>query len=349
MRKILSFIVATLMLVSMFGFMTTGVSANTLKSTYEDAKDGDLLYEVLFGQNTGVYVPTQFNALISGDLDKNALEIYNDGRALAFYKPSVTSGASYYGGAIEGLKMGDDKTYTITMRVTLPPNRGGIYFNFPTGSRKQALTGTSSKGNDCTYNSVLYGIYGRFDESGDIGSMKGGSRVAGSFIFNKDGYVQFDEILVKEGTFLDVAFLIEGYTYAVFVEGKFLDVIDVSAVKGVADDLGFSVYLYHIKENTPMVVKDVNIYKGDLISANATYPAYAREYAHYIAPSSTTEETTTVAPPVTDSPEEVTTEPQTSIETQVTEGGCSSAIVNGFSFISLVSLAATMLVKTRKN
>ena len=41
--------------------------------------------------------------------------------------------------------------------------------------------------------------------------------------------------------------------YAVFVEGKFLDVIDVSAVKGVADDLGFSVYLYHIRENTPMV------------------------------------------------------------------------------------------------
>jgi len=361
MKRTLSLLVVVVMLVSMFSFMTTGVSANVLKSTYEDAKDGDLLYEVKFGETSGVYTPTQFNAQTAGDTDAGAVTITDNGRTLAFYKPSLQSNASYYGGAIEGLKWTADTVYTITMKLSLPPNRGGVYFNFPTGDKKTELTGTTGV-NDNTYNSVMYGIYGRFDSSGDLGAMKSGGKVAGDFRFDTAGYKEFEQIIVEEGTFLDVTFLIEGYSYAVFVEGGFLDVIQVpeADVKDIADDLGFSVYLWHIKENTPMIVKDVNIYKGNTITSKATYPDYAKNYKYYVAPVTTTGEPTTPAETTTKkeetptTPAETTTAANTTAKNDVTtaapkkDGGCGSAVTSGLALIALVSLAGVTVAKKRK-
>lgn len=350
MKRILSAIMTIIMLASMFCFLLTETSANTLNSTYEEAKDGDLLYELKFGQTSGVYVPTQFHAPTLGDLGGESVVVTDNGRTLAFFKPSLASSASYYGGNIEGLKMGADKKYTITMRISLPPNRGGVFFNFPTGNRKAALTGVSAKGNDNKYHTVIYGFYGRFDPEGDIGSMKGGGRVAGTYKFDVDGYKQFDEIIVEEGRFRDVAILVEGYSYAIFVEGKFLDVISIPEenINGIADDLGFSVYLYHVKKNTPMVVKDVNIYKGDIISANASYPSYAKNYEHYVEEKATTEETTAEAPDVTGCPDIETTVTSTEGSSNTDSEGCASEVTSGLALIALVSLAGVAVKKKRK-
>jgi len=359
MKRTLSLFVVVVMLVSMFSFMTTGVSANILKSTYDDAKDGDLLYEVKFGQTAGVYTPTQFNAQTAGDTNEGAVTITDNGRTLAYYKPSLESNASYYGGAIEGLKIAPDKSYTITMKLSLPPNRGGVYFNFPTGDKKTELTGTSGTGNDNTYNSVMYGIYGRFDFSGDLGAMKSGSRIAGDFRFDTSGYKEFEQIIVDEGTFLDVVFFIEGYSYAVFVEGVFLDVIQIpeADIKDVCDDLGFSVYLWHIRENTPMIVKDVNIYKGNTITSKATYPSYAKNYKYYIpgettTATPTTPKVTTKAPDVTTpaptTPDVTTKAPEVTTAPVENKGGCGSAVASGLALVALVSLAGVAVAKKRK-
>jgi len=363
MKRTLSLFVVVVMLVSMFSFMTTGVSANILKSTYEDAKDGDLLYEVKFGQTTGAYTPEIFKASKEGDavLDK-AVVVSDNGRTLAFHKPGIESGTFWYGGKIDGLTWGGDKVYTITMELSLPAKRGGVYFNFPTDTHKETLKGTSGTNLDNNYASVMYGLYGRFDGSGDMGSMISGGKIAGRYRFDTSSYKEFESIIVETGTFLEVTYLVEGYTYAIFVNGNFLDIIDLTeeAVKGISDQLGFSVYLYHFDENVPMIVKNVNVYKGDIIASKATYPAYASSYPKYIPAATTTAApttpkvttkapdkttpvvTTTAAPDTTTKASDVTTAP---VENK---GGCGSAVASGLALVALVSLAGVAVAKKRK-
>ena len=363
MKKALSLALTFVILASVFGFVTTEASSNTLISTYEDAKNGDLLYELKFGETTGVYTPTIFMAQRPADavLEK-AVVISDNGRTLAFYKPGIESGAFRYGGEIDGLTWGENKTYTITMKLMLPATRGGVYFNFPADAKKEELKGTDATNLDNKYSSVMYGIYGRFDEYGDLGAMKDGSRIAGRYRFDTTGYKEFDPIIVEGGTFLDVTFLVEDYSYSVFVNDYFLDVIDLSEddVKGISDNLGFSVYLYHFKENTPMIVKDVNIYKGDTVSAKADYPTYARPYYIYVAPETTTAapttpKETTKAPDTTPTPAVTTKAPATTTKAPATttaapkaEGGCGSAVASGLALISLVSLAGVITAKKRR-
>ena len=358
MKRTLSILVVLVMLVSMFSFMTTGVSANVLKSTYEDAKDGDLLYEVKFGETTGAYTPTIFKASIAEDaVPEKAVTIKDNGRTLDFYKPSLTSGTFWYGGKIDGLTWGGDKVYTMTMEVMLPAKRGGVHFNFPTAAKQEELKGTGTTDN--TWASVMYGIYGRFDPSGDLGTMRRGSRIAGRFRCDTAGYKEFEPIIVEEGTFLNVTYLIEGYSYALFINGVFCEVVDLAEadVKDVSDNLGFSVYLYWA---TTLSVKNVNVYKGDTVSAKATYPSYAKSYAHYVAPVTTTAEPTTPeettkAPDTTPTPEVTTKAPAATTKAPAattaapkSEGGCGSAVASGLALIALVSLAGVVVAKKQK-
>jgi len=358
MKRTLSLLVVVVMLVSMFSFMTTGVSANVLKSTYEDAKDGDLLYEVKFGQTTGAYQPTLFKASLAGDNLPSAVEVSDDGRTLSFSKALADGGQLWYGGAIEGLTWGGDKVYTMTMEVMLPSKRAGVHFNFPTAAKQEELKGTDITNNE--WASEMYGIYGRFMDSGDMGAMRKGSRIAGRFRFNTANYVEFDPLIVEEGTFLRLTYLIEGYSYAVFVEDTFCDVIDFeeAAIKDISDNLGFSVYHYW---QTTMVVKNVNIYKGDIVSADATYPEYAKTYEHYreadtttatpTTPADTTkkEETpTTPAETTTAAPADTTTKANVTTAAPKKEGGCGSAVTSGLALIALASLAGVTVAKKRK-
>ena len=356
MKRTLSILVVLVMLVSMFSFMTTGVSANVLKSTYEDAKDGDLLYEVKFGQSTGAYQPKIFRALETDNVD-GAVVVSDDGRTLSFTKTDATGAQMWYGGEIAGLTWGGDKVYTMTMEVMLPAKRGGVHFNFPTAAKQEELKGTGTTDNN--WASVMYGIYGRFDPSGDLGTMKTGSRIAGRFRCDTAGYKEFEPIIVEEGTFLNVTYLIEGYSYALFINGVFCEVVDLAEadVKDVSDNLGFSVYLYWA---TTLSVKNVNVYKGDTVSAKATYPSYAKSYEHYVEADTTTAEPTTPeettkAPDTTPTPA-VTTKapaattkaPAATTEAPKSEGGCGSAVASGLALIALVSLAGVVVAKKQK-
>ena len=138
------------------------------------------------------------------------------------------------------------------------------------------------------------------------------------------------------------------------------DVLSEDDVKGISDNLGFSVYLYHFKENTPMIVKDVNIYKGDTVSAKADYPTYASKYPHYVAPvtttaAPTTPKETTKAPDTTPTPEVTTKAPAATTKAPAAttaapkaESGCGSAVASGLALIALVSLAGVAVKKKQK-
>lgn len=362
MKKLISVMIVAVMLLSMLCTMATGVFANNYKVTYEDAKNGDLLYEVVFGETAGVYTPTFYKASIDADRTDDAVKIKDNGRTLEFYKPSLTSGSTWYGGKFDGLTWGKGKTYTITMKLSLPENRGGVYFNFPSGTKLTEQTTAGQATGNYDYYLDLYGIYGKFEESGDLGSMKGGGRIDGKYRFRTNGYKEFDPICVPHGTFLNVTFLIEDYTYAVFVDGVFLDVIELKEedVKDVRDNLGLSVYLYHIKENTPMIIKDVNVYKGDTVSATAEYPKYAKTYVHYVAseteapdtsakPAETTAklaETTAKPADTTAKPADTTAKPAGTTAAP-TQSGCGSMVTGGVAIVMLASLAGVMVQKRK--
>ena len=325
----------------------TPASAADLKSVYESAKDGDLLYELKFDGSDGIYTPTVLRADLEGDNVPEAVKIDDNGRTLTFTKPSGESKAFWFGGRINGLSMGEGKTYTITMKAHLPEKRGGIYCNFPTEVKEVEVAGSIP--------SNLYGIYGHFGISGNIGAMKSGSRVNGYYKFDTTGYKTTTPMITAD-EFTEVTFLIEDYTYAVFIGGVFVDLVDFQEdVKGAFDDIGFSVYLYHIDLTAPMIVKDVNVYKGDTVSANATYERYAKDYKYYKAPVTTAKPETSKAPetttaPVTNAPAVTTQAPTTNkpAETKdnaTTEKGCGGMVAGGVAIVAMISIAAITLKK----
>jgi len=363
MKRILSLLLLSVTLLSMFVSMTTTASANALISTYENAKNGDLLYELKFGQSAGAYIPSVFRATAADDVS-GAITVTDNGRTLTFKKTDSQTSMLWYGGKIDGLTWGGDKVYTMTMKVNLPSKRAGVYFNFPNDAKLASLSGGNKE--QCTYSSVLYGVYGKFDNSGDMGAVIGGSRINGNFKFSTFAYQKLDEITVAPGTFLELTYLIEGYSYAVFINGVFIDVIELSegVVRNNCDNLGFSTYLFW---QETMTVKDVNIYKGDTVSAKATYPEYAKEYKHYRDANSTTEtpttpaettpaetttapaETTTKSDLTTTSPNQITTAPDVTTTIPIeNKGGCSSAVTSGVALIALASLAGVTVAKKRK-
>ena len=348
MKKFISLITVALMLSLLVSAMLTPASAADLKSVYETAKDGDLLYELKFDGADGIYTPTVLRADIEGDNVPGATTITDNGRTLTFTKPSGESKAFWFGGRINGLTMGEGKSYTITMKAHLPEKRGGIYFNYPNELKEVEVAGSIP--------SHLYGIYGHFGIAGNIGAMKSGSKVDGTYKFDTTGYKTTTPMITAE-EFSEVTFLIEDYTYAVFINNTFVDVVNLQEdAKGAFDDIGFSVYLYHIDLTAPMIVKDVNVYKGNTIAAGATYERYAKDYKYYKAPETTKAPDTTKAPettaaPVTNAPAVTTEAPTTTKkpadtkDNATTQKGCGGMVAGGVAIVAMISLAAITLKK----
>ena len=349
MKKFISLITVALMLSLLVSAMLTPASAADLKSVYETAKDGDLLYELKFDGADGIYTPTVLRADIEGDNVAGATTVSDNGRTLTFTKPSGESKAFWFGGRINGLTMGEGKSYTITMKAHLPVKRGGIYFNYPNEVKELEVAGSIP--------SNLYGIYGHLGIEGNIGAMKSGSRVDGTYKFDTTGYKTTTPMITAE-EFSEVTFLVEDYSYAVFIDNVFVDVVTLPEdVKGAFDEIGFSVYLYHIDLTAPMIVKDVNVYKGNTIAANATYERYAKDYKYYKAPETTAKPDTTKAPdttaaPVTTEapttaakPQETTKKPADTKNNATTQKGCGGMVAGGVAIVAMISLAAITLKK----
>lgn len=348
MKKFVSLITVALMLSLLVSAMLTPASAADLKSVYDNAKNGDLLYELKFDGTDGIYTPSILLAELEGDNVPEATLISDNGRTLTFTKPSGESKALWFGGRVNGLTMTNGETYTITMKVTLPEKRAGVYINFPNELKEVEVTGSIP--------SNLYGVYGRFSLQGDMGAMRKGSRIAGTYKFDTSGYKSTTPMITYE-EFSELTFLIENNSYAVFINNTFIDVVPFPEdVKGAFDEIGFSVYLYHIDLTAPMVVKDVNIYKGDTVSANATYERYAKDYVHYVAPVTTAKPVTTAAPVTTTAPEttsapdvdttkgsDVTNSPET--KEPASNKGCGGMVAGGAVVIAMISLAAIVIKK----
>lgn len=347
MKKFVSLFTVVLMLSLIVSTMLTPASAADLKSVYENAKDGDLLYELKFDGSDGIYTPTILRADLEGDNVPEAVKIDDNGRTLTFTKPSGESKAFWFGGRINGLTMTNGEKYTITMKVHLPVKRAGIAVNFPTEVKEAEVAGSIP--------SNLYGVYGGFGITGNLRAIKSGSRIAGTYKFNSTSDSTTTPMITAD-EFSELTFLIEDNSYAVFVNGTFIDVVTYPEdVKGAFDDIGFSVYLYHIDLTEPLVVKDVNVYKGDTVSANATYERYAKDYKHYVAPVTTAKPETTKSPdttaaPVTNAPEVTTQAPTTNkpAETKdsaTTEKGCGGMVAGGVAIVAMISIAAITLKK----
>ena len=197
--------------------MLTPASAADLKSVYDSAKNGDLLYELKFDGTDGIYTPSVLRADLEGDNVPEAVKIDDNGRTLTFTKPSGESKAFWFGGRINGLSMGEGKAYTITMQVHLPEKRAGVYCNFPTELKEVEVAGSIP--------SNLYGVYGHFGISGNLGGMKSGSRVNGNFKFDTTGY-KTTTPMITDKEFSELTFLIEDYTYAIFIDGVFVDQVN---------------------------------------------------------------------------------------------------------------------------
>ena len=342
MKKFISLITVALMLSLLVSTMLTPASAADLKSVYANAKDGDLLYELKFDGSDGIYTPSLFYAKNEGDNVPEAVAISDNGRTLAFTKPSGESNASWFGGRINGLSMANGEKYTITMKACLPEKRAGVYCNFPTEIKEVEVAGSIQN--------YLYGIYGGFGIQGNLRATKSGSRIAGTYKFNASSDSTTTPMITAE-QFVDLTFLIEDNSYAVFVNNTFIDVVSYPAdAKGAFDDLGFSVYLYHIDLNAPMIIKDVNVYKGDTVSATATYERYAKDYKHYKAPETTQKPETTKAPdttaaPVTNAPEATTQAPTTNKPAETKDNtaaqkGCGGMVAGGLTVVAMIAIAA---------
>ena len=343
MKKFISLITVALMLSLIVCTMLTPASAADLKSVYDNAKDGDLLYELKFDGADGIYTPTMLRADIEADNVPEAVKIEDNGRTITFTKPSGESKASWFGGRIKGLTMTNGEKYTITMKVHLPVKRAGIAVNFPTELKEVEVAGSIP--------SNLYGVYGGFGIQGNLRAIKSGSRIAGTYKFNSTSDSTTTPMITDQ-QFSELTFLIEDNSYAVFVNNTFIDVVTYPEdVKGNFDDLGFSLYLYHIDLNEPLIVKDVNVYKGDTVSAGATYERYAKNYVHYVAPVTTAKPTTTAAPTTTAKPQETTKAPAattkapTTTEAPKTQKGCGGMVAGGVAIVAMISLAAITLKK----
>lgn len=158
MKRLLSVLICALLLVSVF--CVSASADNTLTKSYDEAKDGELLYDVVFNAQDGVYVPGVISSV--ADSEASTVDISADGKTVKLTHAEAKKGRFWWGGAIEGLTLGEGKSYTLTGKVRISGVNAGVYFN-----------------NAGTVYDNLYGFYGG-RESGDMTLAKGGGKTTGT-------------------------------------------------------------------------------------------------------------------------------------------------------------------------
>jgi len=260
MKKVLSLALALTMILSVVSMLGLTVSAaNALEKTYEAANDGDVLYNVLFDQTEGVYVPKVFsagsNALANG-LD---VDITDGGKTVTLHHLDGESGRTWWGSAIDGLSFGEGKQYTVSAEVSFTRHRSGIYLTF------------GPVDTDSNAHEKAIGIYGN-EKDGCF--MYGGDVLYGKYASNGD-YVNWylHNPTVPDSVVSDVnkhlVFVIDGYDLYVYMDGYFFDMTTIPALDGY-DKLGISGYLY--SSNAEMTIKNVVVKKGLSLVNSTTFP-----------------------------------------------------------------------------
>ena len=306
MKKLLACILCVLMVCTMSSLFMTSASAaesNDLLKTYAEAADGDLLYHVKFGQSSGCYVSQEF---ARDPASTATVTVSDDGNEVVVSVAAATSKKLWYGGLVEGLELGDGNKYTITFKIksdNADPNstgNNGFFFN---------------SDDACSTYADSYGFYGNLTAaSGPFLSLfKGGSKTFGDIISDGTNYFKTMDLFgmnpdADADGFCDVAVEIDGYSYTVYLNGgkvKF-DTTTLSESSVVLADR-FAIIFYTYSSGGAM--KDVNIYKGNIITSPVTTTS---------APTTTAAPVTTAAPTDTTKAPDVT--PSTSDSTMMVIG-----------------------------
>lgn len=269
MKKTLSIIIVLTMMLSLVSMLGLSVSAaNGLEKTYEEAKDGDVLYNVLFNQTEGVYVPKIFAAASQAAADSLTVTPSDDGKSVTL-KQGGTGARMWWGASVAGLTYGEGKAYTIEAEMTFTSNNTGIYIT--SGEHNADIVA------DNTY-TKMYGVYGK--ATGSI--MFGGTRIPAKYLCNTTSYVNwygnYPEITTDSGVYKSITkkfvFVVDGYDLYVWVDGYFFDYLPLSPYAG-QDEVGISFYLYNA--GATVTAKDVVIKKGTGPLASTTFPTKTRD------------------------------------------------------------------------
>ena len=263
MKKILSVLICVVILGAMFCMPT--FAANELVKSYDAAKDGELLYDVVFNAADGVYVP--------GVIDKAkecTIETSEDGKTLTLTHESV-KGRFWYGGEIKGLEVGEGKSYTLKGKVQLFGINAGVYFNYPT---------------DGTTYGNLYGFYGGRNDNNDMTLGKGGGKAVGT-VTKEDGtllcdgsaYAKYDFKAAQEANadgFAEFMIVVNGYDFSVYFNGVLFDK-HVGTAEEFATSNKFGVAFYVYNKDSGIVAKDFQVFKGDLTNVSVDTEAPVTE------------------------------------------------------------------------
>ena len=269
MKKTLSLIIVLTMMLSLVSMLGLSVSAaNGLEKTYEAANDGDVIYNVLFNQTEGAYVPSLFAAWDADASNKGfAAEVSADGKTVAISKVSANGAADgrvYWGAPITGLTLGEGKQYTIEADITFNSNNAGVVFTHG------ASTAENIK-DELNY-SKMFGIYGK--AKGCL--LMGGDRIYGKYVckaadtnwYHIEPAITTDSDIYKSTT-KKVVFVVDGYDYYVFIDGYFFDMTTIPAYEG-HDNLGFSLYLWG--KDGKVTASNVVVKKGAALLKTTTFP-----------------------------------------------------------------------------
>lgn len=282
MKKFTSLLLAVLMVASLFSTFVvfTSAAGNELLKTYDAAAEGELLYEAKFGQKEGCYQSDVFAAGRIGDetdASTYSTKISADGKEIQItYLPAqgdLKSRRLYYGGKVDGLKVGGGQKYTIVYNVHTPDVSNtinyGVYYNFPTAFAETDLV------QRIEYQYML-GYYGTPDTRQTL--TIGGSKYTGKFISSCNDYIT--SVLYPENNgYNEVAIEVEDNAFRVYVDNIFFDEGYVyDGTNAVCENLGISFYLYNNQtyDGDTFTAKDVKIYKGHTKKNTATVPDYAK-------------------------------------------------------------------------
>ena len=281
MKKITSFIMAVLMIASLLCtcVVFTSAAGNELLKTYDAAADGDLLYEAKFGQKDGCFQSDVFITQKKGDETDASVystQISDDGKEIAItYLPSEGR-RLYYGGKIDGLKVGGGQKYTIVYNIHTPNVDNtinyGIYYNYPTAFETDDLVSR-------TEYQYLLGYYGTPDTRQTL--SLGGGKYTGKYISSDSEYITSVLFPEKNG-YNEIAIEVEDNAFRVYIDNTLFDEGYVyDGTNAVCENLGIVFYLYNPQtfESDTFTAKNVKVYKGHTKKNTATIPDYAKENA----------------------------------------------------------------------
>ena len=308
-------------------FCASASAANALEKNYDDAKAGDLLYDVVFNAKDGVFVPD----VISKAKDCT-IQTSDDGKTLTITH-DTDKGRFWYGGAIDGLEIGEGKTYTLKGKVQIIGLNSGVYINYP---------------NDGTSYGELYGFYGGRQDNNDMTLAKGGGKTAGtvtkedgSLLCNGSAYAKYDFKAVQEANadgFAEFMIVVDGYNFAVYFNNVLFDKhVGTADEFANANKFGIAFYLYN--KNAGIVAKDFQVFKGDLTDLPVETEAPATQ------PETPTTDAPTTDAPTTDAP--TTDAPVTEPDSPVT-GDNTAVILMIVAVVAMLGTAVTVKVVREK-